>query len=380
MTKQDIGGDCDPRFGRIAEAFRTNFEARSELGAAVCVYEYGVPVVDLWGGYLDWERTRPWVADTIVCMASVTKGMSALCLHILVDRGLVDLDATMATYWPEFAQAGKEAITVRQSLGHNDGMIFNDAAKPGDWLDRERISDAIARQAPAWPPGTQGAYNSFNYGYLIGEIVRRVDGRSVGAMFREEIAAPLGIDYQVGIPESDLDRVSDLHINAESTTLNAFKDPSTRLARAWHTLPTDTDSHGPLNRTDFRIGDFPSGNGTGNARAVARVYAALAGGGEVDGIRIWSSESVARMREMQWNQTCGLTGRPFRMGLGLFLNSPPLLSMGPNAGAFGHMGAGGAFAFADPEAGLAFAYSPNFMCEGAGVGDRCDALVAALYA
>ena len=379
MGEVPIEGDCDPAFAHVRNVFVENFERREELGAAVCVYKNGIPVVDLWGGHLNWERTEPWQSDTIVCMASVTKGMTALCLHMLVERGEVDLDAPMADYWPEFAQADKADITVRQSLGHNDGVIFNDGAAPGDWLDWGRICEAIAVQETAWPPGTRGAYNSFNYGFLIGEIIRRVDGRSPGHFFRDEIATPLEIDYQIGLPEHNLVRVSNLYPNADSTTLNAFRDPATNLARAWHSLPTDSDERGPLNRDDFRLKEFPSGNGTGNARAVAKVYAALAAGGTIDGVRLCRPDSIERMRAEEWDGICGMTDRPFRMGLGLFLNSPPLLDMGPNPNAFGHMGAGGALAFADPEAGIAFAYSPNYMCAGAGVGDRCDALVEALY-
>ncbi len=267
MADIPVDGVCNEQFAKVGAAFRDNFEVRGELGAAVCVYKDGQPVVDLWGGHLEWDRNTAWQRDTIVCMASITKSMTALCLHILVERGQVDLDLPMATYWPEFAQAGKAEITVLQTLGHNDGVIFNDAAKPGDWLNHERIGNAIASQAPAWTPGSRGAYNSFNYGFLVGEIIRRVDGRSPGQFLRDEIITPLGVDYQIGVRVSNLARVSNLYPNTESTTLNAFKDPETNLARAWHSLPTDSDERGPLNRDDFRLGEFPSGNGTGNARA-----------------------------------------------------------------------------------------------------------------
>ena len=378
MTKGEIEGTCDTRLERVRAAFEENLRFRSELGAAVCVYIDGDKVVDLWGGYSDRDRTQPWQEHTIVNMASVTKGMTALCVHILVDRDAIDLDATMATYWPEFAQAGKDTITVRQTLGHNDGVIFNDMAPDDAWLDWHAITRAIEVQKPAWEPGTRGAYNSFNYGFLIGEPIRRVDGRTPGVFFREEIAEPLGADYHIGLADADLARVTDLNPNPKSTTLNAFKDPSTNLARAWHTLPKGGDTV-PFNRREYRVKEFPSGNGHGNARAAARIYAALARGGEIDGVRVLSEDAVARMTELQWGGICGMTDRPFRMGLGLFLNSPPLQAMGPNMGAFGHMGAGGAFAFADRERRLAFAYSPNFMCEGAGVGDRCEALVAAVF-
>ena len=378
-----IDGACDEAFASVRDTFEENFRSRDELGAAVCVYVDGDKVVDLWGGHVNLGRTEPWREDTLVNMASVTKGMTALCVHILVDRGAIDLDEPMARYWPEFAQAGKEAITVRQTLGHNDGVIFCDAAPEGSWLDWQAMTTAIAAQEPAWPPGTKGAYNSHNYGYLIGEPIRRVDGRTPGVFFAEEIAGPLGADYHIGLAESDLSRVTDLNPNPRSTTLNAFKDPSTNLARAWHRIPKD-GGPSPFNRIDYRVKEFPSGNGHGNARAVARVYAALARGGEIGGenggVRVWSEDAVRRMREVQWEGECGMTHRPFRMALGLFLNSPPLQAMGPNRDAFGHMGAGGAFGFADPERRLAFSYSPNFMCEGAGVGARCEALVDAVFA
>lgn len=378
MAELLINGNCDDRFAAVGAAFERNFAERDELGAAVCIYADGQPVVDLWGGHLDQERTRPWEADTIVCMASVTKGMTALCVHLLIESGELELDAAMADYWPEFAQAGKEAITVGHSLGHHDGLIFNDAAGPDAWLDWDLTVAAIAAQEPAWAPGTRGAYNSYNYGFNIGEPLRRVSGLTPGQFLRERITGPLGVDYRIGLPEDDLERVSDMYPNPKSTTLNAFKDPSTNLARAWHTLPK-TDGEFLFNTHAFRTREFPSGNGHGNARAVARIYAALAGGGVLDGIEVWKPETVESMRDLQWDEICGMTDRPFRMGLGLFLNSPPLQPMGSNMSSMGHMGAGGAFAFADPEAGIAFSYSPNFMCEGAGVGDRCEALVEALY-
>lgn len=378
MSSPPVDGRCDERFLAVRDAFCENFRSRDELGAAVCVYAGEDKVVDLWGGHADRDRTEAWQEDTIVNMASVTKGMTALCVHILVDRGAIDLDAPMAACWPEFAQAGKGAITVRQTLGHNDGVIFCDAAAEGSWLDWQQMTEAIAAQEPAWPPGTKGAYNSHNYGYLIGELIRRVDGRSPGVFFREEVADPLGADYHIGLADADLARVVDLNANLLSTTLNAFRDPSTNLARAWHRIPKD-GGPSPFNRRDYRVKEFPSGNGHGNARAVARIFAALACGGALDGVRVWAQAAVRRMAELQWDSECGMTHRPFRMGLGLFLNSPPLQAMGPNRNAFGHMGAGGAFGFCDPDRQLAFAYSPNYMCEGAGVGDRCEALVDALF-
>eukprot|EP01035_Chromulina_nebulosa_P061393 gene61393-83974_t len=167
-----IEGTCDPKFADVSAAFADNFRRRGEIGAAVCVYENGTKVVDLWGGYKDIERTDPWQADTIVIMNSLAKSMSAICIHILIDRGLVDFDAPVATYWPEFAQAGKQNVLVRHVLSHSDGVIFCDAAPPGSWFDWDAHIKALEVQEPAWEPGTNGAYNSVNIGYLLGEIIR----------------------------------------------------------------------------------------------------------------------------------------------------------------------------------------------------------------
>lgn len=310
-------------------------------------------------------------------MASVTKSMTALCAHILIDRGELELEAPVAQYWPAFAQAGKHDILVRHAMAHYDGVLFSDAAGPGTWLDWEAVTAAIAAQPAEWPPGTQGAYNSFNYGFLVGEIIRRVSGRTVTEFFRDEVARPLAVDFQICLAEGEMDRVADVFPNPGSVSLGAFADPSTDLGRAWTAMPVVDRMI--FNDREFRMSPVPSVSGHGNARAAARVFAMLARGGEIDGTRILSADAVRRATELQWEGTCGMTGRPYRMALGFFHNSPGMVPMGPNPDSFGHLGVGGYLAFADPDAQLAFSYCCNYMCAGAGVGERCEALVDAVF-
>ncbi len=374
-----VQGYCDPAFIRVRDAFEENFRSREELGAAVSIYKDGEKVVDLWGGVADQKTGKAWDKDTIVCMMSVGKSMTALSLLMLVDRGKVDLNAPVAKYWPEFAQEGKGEITVRTLMEGRGGILYADAAPDGAMFDWDIMIDALAKQKPEWAPGTKGmgAYHSMSCGYLLGEVIRRADGRMMNTFFEEEIAKPLGVDYKFGLSDEDIKRVSDIIPNPGSVTFNQTRDQATKLGRAWRVRPND-----PLhyNSENYRKGVSPSSNGHGNARAIARVYAALANGGSLDGVHLISPEIMEIARTESWRGICQMTDRDFRYGVGFFLNHPPLLPFGTNDRAFGHPGAGGAIGFADPEAKLSFSYSPNFMCAGAGVGDRCTALINATFA
>ncbi len=367
-------GDADPDFDTVRQAFIENFTSRGEVGAAVCVYKHGNKVVDLWGGYRDAEKLRPWEQDSIVCMMSVGKGIAALAVHMLIDRGVLDLDKAVAHYWPAFAQADKAEITVKMLMGGLAGLIYAEHAADGSLLNWDVMVAALERQTPVC---TRGAYHSMTAGFLFGELLKKVDGRDIARFVKEEISDPLQVDFKFGISEKDLTRTAEVIPNKESDTINAIADPNSNLGKAWRVVPKTPDFF--FNTREFLQAVLPSANGVGNARAVARIYAALAQGGAIDGVRLLSSTTIESMRETQWQGLCGLTERPFRYGLGFFLNYPPLIPFGPNPDAFGHPGAGGAIGFADPEAGLALSYSPNFMCSGAGVGDRCEALINALY-
>ncbi len=371
-----IGGQCEPEFHAVAETFRRNFADRGEVGAAVCVYQDGRKMVDLWGGYRDAQRTRPWEPDTLVNVMSVTKGMGALCAHALIEDGKMALSDTVATYWPEFAQAGKSEITVQQLISHHAALIYADAVYDGAMFDWDAVIHALEIQPPAWEPGTLGAYHSSTYGFLVGELNRRVSGRSTPQILRDRFADPLGVEFYIGMTPEQSARAAEIITNPGSASLKAFADPTTKLGRAQKLRSKQPNLY---NSKDYHQGYAPSSNGHSNARSVARIYAALALGGAIDGVRVLRDDTVATLGTEQWDNICGLTDRPFRMGMGLFMSRPPLLPFGPNPGAFGHPGVGGAVGFADPERKLSFSYTPNFMCEGAGVGERCEALINATF-
>jgi len=371
-----LGGDVAPGFFAVRAAFETNFHKRGEVGAAVCVYRHGALVVDLWGGMARADGHAPWHEDTIVCMMSVGKSLTALCALMLVDRGLLELDAAVARYWPAFGQNGKAMITVRMLLGGLSGVLYADAAPDGAGLHWATMIQAFEVQAPEWPVRGGHAYHSMSFGYLVGELVRRVDGRSIDQFFAEEVAIPLRVDYGFGLDDAQIARSADIIPNSASNTHALMADPTSKFGRAWRILP---DLQVRANAEDFRRGLFPSANGHGNARAVARIFAALGAGGRLDGVQLLSAGLIEQLCIEMWDGTCAMTGRHYRYGLGFFLNGSPLVPMGSSRTAFGHPGVGGALAFADPENGISFSYSPNSMCEGAGVGSRCEALVTALY-
>jgi CubicO group peptidase (beta-lactamase class C family) len=372
-----VSGSCDARFARVREEFERNFSERGEIGAAVCVYHRGLAVVDLWGGFRNAAKTEPWVRDTLVCMMSIGKSMAALCTLMLVDRGRLNLDRPVADYWPEFAQAGKSRITVKQLLGGLAGLIYTDSAPHGAILHWDEMVHAIERQAPEWPPGSRGAYHSTTYGFLTGELIRRVDGRPFAQFFREEVTAPLNVEYWFGLTEREEQRIAEIIPNPASATVSLIAQPDTNIGRAWRVRPEEP---GLLyNLKSFRRAVIPSGNGHSNAPSTARVFAVLANGGVLDGVRLLSQALIDEARTPQWDGACGLTGRDYRYGLGFFLNKPPLTPFGPNPRAFGHPGLGGAVGIADPENSLAFSYSPNWLCAGEGIGDRSEALIRAAF-
>lgn len=370
-----IDGVCDAAFSAVRAAFEENFRGGDEVGASVAVYIDGEPVVDLWGGYRDAARTQAWEHDTIVCMMSVGKGVSALCAHMLIDRGLLDLDAPVAKYWPEFAQNGKEGVLVRWILDHRAGVPVCDAAQPGDLYDFDAIVRAVEVQEPLWPPGTQPCYHTLTMGHLVGELVRRITGKSIGEFVRSEVSGPLGLDYQIGLRPDEEARCADfIQATGGTVVAKAASDPDSLLARAWKAAGTSRD----FNARPYRTSEIPSGNGHGNARAIGRLFAALGRGGEINGVRLLRRETLEAAIEEQWFDRELMGNHMFHMALGFILNSPGDFDVGPHA--FGHAGAGGACGFADMTHKLGFSYAMNHMHAGIDLGPRCRRLIDAVYA
>ena len=384
-TTVQLQGACDPRFTPVRDTFRENFAARGEVGAAVCVYVDGEPVVDLWGGYADAARTKPWDRDTIVNVASTTKGMVALCTHMLVERGLLDLDAPVARYWPEFAAAGKGAVPVHHLLSHRVGLpAVRTQLPPGALLDWPVMTAALAAETPWWAPGTRFGYHIITYGFLVGEVIRRVSGRSVGSFVRAEIARRLGIEFAIGLTAAEEVRAAEIVPLPVSDPaeggpiLQALTDPESMIGRMVFNPPMVPEM---VNTHEYRAAEVPAANGHTTARAVARIYGCLARGGEIDGVRLLRPETLERAITEQAAGEDAVLGWPTRLGMGFLLRTPEW-RMGPSPRAFGHPGAGGSVGFADPDTRLGFAYTPSRMTAFVRpeLGVRADALIAATYA
>lgn len=376
MPEPALQGDCAPAFERVREALRENFTRDGELGAAVAVYWRGAPVVDLWGGFQDSARQRPWERDTLVCLMSVAKAVTALCVHMLADRGQVDLDAPVARVWPEFAAEGKAAVPVAWVLSHLASVPVADAAPRGALFDWEAMTRAIAAQKPLWPPGTVACYHTATQGFILGEIVRRVTGQRIGAFLREQIAGPLGLDYHMGLTPSEEARCATM-VPSAGNVLSAAQSgrASELLTRGWAQLPLNED----FNSHRWRTEEVPSVNGHGTARSIARLYAALAAGGTLDGVRLLRSATLAGAWVEQWVGKDVMSGLTLRCALGFYLNCPPDRPMGTSPRAFGHSGAGGAQSFGDPDNQIAFCYAPNRMHGGLDIGPRAARLIDAVY-
>ena len=363
-----ISGSIESRFGAVAGAFERNFSETGEVGAAVCVFLGGRPVVDLWAGLADREAGRAWQRDTMVVTSSTTKGFTATVAHVLVGRGLLDLDAPVASYWPEFAANGKQDIPVRWVLSHRAGVpALDQAPHLEDIVAWTPVVAAVARQRPLWVPGTAHGYHAQTFGWIVGELVHRITGKTIGRFYADEIASRFGIDFWIGLPPEQHHRVA---------TSYASPSPAT-LARPPELLRRALGEWGPhqANLPSARAAEIPSSNGIGTAHAIARHYAALIG--EVDGARILEPRTLSAACEVQSDGSDLVFGTRTRCGLGFAL--PPSLGVASGPRSFGHPGAGGSLGFADPTAGVAFGYTPNQM-GGVAPGDiRAVRLVDALY-
>jgi CubicO group peptidase (beta-lactamase class C family) len=372
-----ISGETDPKFAAVREAFANNFAQHGEKGAAVAITLQGKPVVDIWGGHRNAAGTDPWQRDTIVNFFSVSKALCTICAMQLVEQGKLDLDAPVARYWPEFAAGGKEAVTTRQILSHQAGLpSIREPLPEGSALVWSVITGALARQEPWWKPGTAHGYHVNTFGFLVGEIVKRITGKSIGTHLRENIAEPLGADVHIGLPVSEHPRVADYLWPVSSNSAMPSEDQAMRFNAYWN--PPGFSGGGWVNRPEWRSAEIPSTNGHGNARGVARVYSALANGGEIDGIHILSKNTLAEAVKEHSNGHDLINDRPSRFGLGFQLTQPER-PLGPNKGTFGHFGAGGSLGYCDPEAGIAFAYVTNDMGP-RWQNPRNKALIDAVYA
>lgn len=373
-----IQGDCEPGYEAVRAAFVENFDGGLEDGASICVYREGRPVVDLWGGVADVGQGRAWERETLANVWSTTKTPTAFCAHVLADRGELDLDAPVARYWPEFAAQGKAEVPVRDLLCHRAGLSGFEAPRVlEDLYDWKLVTEALAAQKPWWEPGTQHGYHAITYGYLVGEVVRRISGRSLGRFFRDEIAEPLSLDFHIGLPEEHEARVARMVPPPVSDGTAALRDdPSSLPARSLSNPVTAAEA--TWTRA-WRAAEIPAAGGHGNARSIARFYAALACGGRLDGVTLLGEEALDRAGSVQCAGVDAVLRVPIQWGLGLIVNGSPGI-YGPNPATIGHSGYGGSFGFADRDARLSVGYAMNRMGPNLAGDPRTVSLIESVYA
>ena len=381
-----VNGFCEENFLDAKNIFEESINCGFELGGAICIEVEGKKVLDLWGGHLDHERTEPWQENTIVNVFSTTKGIAAICLLQLIEKGLLDLDKPVADYWPEFAQNGKENIPVRYLFCHKSGLCgVREPLQPGAFSNWDLICDELAKQEPLWEPGSAHGYHAITYGHLVGELLRRIDGRTIGTYFREEIAEPLDLDFWIGLPDSEFHRVSDIYPSKPSPLqfllpliaklprfllpgptkfLVDFGDTSKPVGAAFNNPPISSNEGMEANTKKWRNAEIPAANGHATARSIAKLYGVLANGGSLDDFHLLSPDTIERGRETQSDgKDLVLGGMHTRFGLGFMLGTENV-SMGPNPNAFGHGGAGGSLGFSDPDNHISLGFVMNQMHPG----------------
>jgi CubicO group peptidase (beta-lactamase class C family) len=378
MADVTVDGTVHERFAAVKTQFEQNFAAGLDVGASVAIVLDGELVVDLWGGTVtgDEGATTPWQRDTLINVWSTTKTMAALSALILADRGDLDVDAPVATYWPEFAANGKADVLVRNLLSHSAGLSgWQEPMQTADLYDWEKCTSLLAAQAPWWEPGTVSGYHAITQGYLVGEVVRRVSGASVGSFFASEVAAPLGADFFIGTPESEDHRVAHVIPPAVALGGDAAVDESSIAYRTLSNPPLDAAASQTI---PWRRAEIPAAGGHGNARSVATAQSVVSHGGEVNGVRLLSEAGIERIfREQTYGQDLILPG-VFRLGIGYGLNCAEVpISPNPRACFWG--GWGGSLCVNDLEARMTFAYVMNKMGEGTTGDLRAGSLLMAAF-
>ncbi len=372
----DIHGSADPRFDRLSELLSASIDSGADVGASVSVTVDGETVVDLWGGWADEAKTTPWQEDTITNVWSSTKTMTSLSALVLVERGQLDVDAPVADYWPEFAAEGKQNVSVKQLMSHTSGVSgWAQPVEVEDLYDWDKSTSMLAAQAPWWEPGTASGYHALNQGHLVGEVVRRVSGKQLGAFFADEIAGPLGLDFHIGLDPSHFDRVANViappplpfdleSMDMDSPAVKTMTGPAPAAETAW--------------TPEWRRADIGAANGHGNARAVAKAQAIVANGGTVDGVQLLSPATIAKIFEVQSDGIDVVLGEHLKFGIGYGLKSPSAPHI-PDGNICFWGGWGGSSIIVDTDRRVSFAYVMNRMAEGVLGDDRAVNLFNATY-
>lgn len=349
-----LNGHCHPDFAPLKSTFHENFLHHGESGAALTVYQHGEPVVQLYGSHN--SHHGDWQATDRVCTMSCSKAPLALCLHLLIERGLATLDDPVAKHWPEFAQNGKDTIRIRQVLNHTAGLPTVSNCRNGDIFNWQRMITALEQASPLFPPGEKLAYHALTFGHLVGELIHRIDGRMPGDFFQQEISQPFGIDYDLKVIPGHSIRPIAPHPHFSALPLWFFSKLPYLLPRWKMQYFRPCNIHYHPNSRAWQSSEIPAVTGQGSATGLARLYAFLANGGHLGTQQFCSPETARRLQEVSHEGTELASNSHWRMGHGVMLNAPDPVAFGSSPNAFGHIGMGGATSFADPDNNLSFAY------------------------
>ena len=371
----EIHGECDPQFSKVKETFEKLYQEDREIGSCFAVYKDGNPLVELWGGFQDKDKTKPWQKDNLVTVYSTTKGVAAFCIALAMEKGLLKYEEKVSTYWPEFASNGKEDITVGMLMSHQAGICSPETRNVDDYYNQNLMAEKLAGMTPIWEPGTASGYHSMTFGWLTSELILRVTGKSLGTFFREEVGDQHEIDFFIGLPESEDHRVAEL-VPFEIVRNENSEQQKIELTEAQKSQRNSAGTLDIQNTKAWRQAEIPSANGQGNARGLAKFYSLIVP--EDNSLKLLKDDTVNQMTTMQIEGRDLVLAVQVRWGVGFILNKHKVI-YGPIEGAFGHSGYGGSCAFGDPENKIGVSYVMNRMLDNFNADGRSIELINATY-
>ena len=371
----EIHGGCDPQFSKVKETFEKLYQEDREIGSCFAVYKDGKPLIDLWGGFQDKEKTKPWQKDNLVTVYSTTKGVAAFCIALAMERGLLRYEEKVSTYWPEFANNGKEDITVGMLMSHQAGICSPETRNVDDYYNQNLMAEKLAGMTPIWEPGTASGYHSMTFGWLTSELILRVTGKSLGTFFREEVGDRYEIDFFIGLPESEDHRVAEL-VPFDIVRNENSEQQKIKLTDAQKSQRNSARTLDIQNTKAWRQAEIPSANGQGNARGLAKLYSLIVP--EDNNLKLLKDNTLKQMTTKQIEGRDLVLAVQVRWGVGFILNKHKII-YGPVEGAFGHSGYGGSCAFGDPENKIGVSYVMNRMLDNFNADGRSIELINATY-
>ena len=371
----EIQGECDPQFSKVKETFEKLYREDREIGSCFAVYKDGNPLVDLWGGFQDKDKTKPWQKDNLVTVYSTTKGVAAFCIALAMEKGLLKYEEKVSTYWPEFAINGKEDITIGMLMSHQAGICSPETRNVDDYYNQNLMAKKLAGMTPIWEPGTASGYHSMTFGWLTSELILRETGKSLGTFFREEVGDRHEIDFFIGLPESEDHRVAEL-VPFDIVRNENSEQQQVELTDAQKSQRNSAGTLDIHNTKEWRQAEIPSANGQGNAGGLAKLYSLIVP--EDNNLKLLKDDTVNQMTTMQIEGRDLVLAVQVRWGVGFILNKHKII-YGPIEGAFGHSGYGGSCAFGDPENKIGVSYVMNRMLDNFNADGRSIELINATY-